>query len=111
MPSHLNVFKIIGLSERNDPTRQPINFFWKTLRFFFYRFTDEIICNSRNAKNYFKNFIKSKKINYIPNHIDLKEMYMLKINQKDTIIYEGTILDLTDPTYNIQIKRFSVYYI
>ena len=61
------------ISERNDPTRQPINFFWKTLRFFFYRFTDEIICNSRNAKNYFKNFIKSKKINYIPNHIDLKE--------------------------------------
>ena len=46
----LNIKVII--SERNDPERQKIKVIWYFLRFFLYRLTDTIICNSRNAKKF-----------------------------------------------------------
>tara|TARA_B100000795_G_scaffold136838_1_gene102177 strand:+ start:2 stop:9028 length:9027 start_codon:yes stop_codon:yes gene_type:complete len=39
------------------------------------------------------------------NTIDLKEMYKVKIDQKDTIVYQGHILDLTDPIYHIEVSE------
>jgi len=75
------------LSERNDPLRQPINFFWRTLRFFFYRFADEIICNSKQAIVYFNKFISLKKLKYIPNYINLNKSY--KSSQSKIILSIG----------------------
>ena len=53
----LTIMSVLGLkirilvSERNDLEKQKLNFFWSILRFIFYRFSDVIICNSKNAVN------------------------------------------------------------
>lgn len=75
------------LSERNDPSRQPINYYWKILRFFFYRFSNKIICNSKQALIYYSKFISLGKLKYIPNYINLKNSF--KSSQSKIILSIG----------------------
>ena len=61
------------ISERNDPELQSIGITWVILRKIFYRYADKVTANSKNACNYLKKFVPTKKIFFIPNHIFFKK--------------------------------------
>ncbi len=56
------------ISERNDPSKQSLGFYWDILRFVFYRYADFITVNSVNAKKYLKKYVPARKLNYVVNH-------------------------------------------
>lgn len=56
------------ISERNDPARHGNKFFINKLRNLLYRFTDILVCQTNDAKEYFPKFIQEKSI-IIPNPI------------------------------------------
>lgn len=67
--------KII-ISERNDPSKHGNKFFINKLRNLLYKFTDVLVCQTNDAKNYFPNYIRKKTI-IIPNPLmsNLPERY------------------------------------
>lgn len=56
------------ISERNDPSKHGNKFFVNKLRSLLYRFTDILVCQTNDAKEYFKHSIQQKTI-VIPNPI------------------------------------------
>ena len=64
--------KII-ISERNDTKNQPIGRIWSILRIVFYRFSNIVVCNSKQSLGYLNTFVPKEKLKYIPNHIDIKK--------------------------------------
>ncbi len=68
--SSIYLKKRVIISERNDPEKQNINFFWNFLRFIFYRYAYKIICNSENAAKYLKKIKGTTEVVYIKNFIN-----------------------------------------
>lgn len=56
------------ISERNDPSKHGNKFFVNELRHLLYRYTDILVCQTNDAKEYFKHSIQKKTI-VIPNPI------------------------------------------
>ena len=58
-------------SERTDPTYAELSLFWKVLRLIFYRKLRGLIVQTEEIKNNCKYFISERKIQIIPNSINL----------------------------------------
>ncbi len=65
------------VSERNDPSRHGNKFFMNMLRNILYKNTDILVCQTKDAKDYFPNKIQRKSV-IIPNPImsDLPDRYI-----------------------------------
>ena len=80
----------ILISERNDPEKQKLNFFWSILRLIFYRFANVIICNSQNAVNYIRKISGKNQVTYVKNFVEQKNT-KLKIKKKKILISVGRL--------------------
>jgi len=76
----LNVKVII--SERNDLQRQKINFFWKILRVFFYKYCDKLILNSRCSYESSLKLFSKNKVRLIPNFVNIEKKKTRKRKRK-----------------------------
>lgn len=82
--------KII-LNERNDIIRKEIPIVWKILRYFLYRFSNNVVTNQPESFHYLKKYIDCKKVLFIPNPYTNKEKYKYKKNRNKNILFVGRL--------------------
>jgi glycosyltransferase involved in cell wall biosynthesis len=60
---------MVVVSERNDPSRQSLGFFWDRLRRLTYRCATVVTANSGHALKAMKGFVPGHKLQYVPNAV------------------------------------------
>lgn len=60
------------VSERNNPVKTQINFFWSALRKYTYPFANLIVVQTSYVKDYYESYLNSVRISIIPNPINDK---------------------------------------
>lgn len=78
------------ISERANPEHNPVNNFWKSLRFLTYRFCDFLVVQNELVKRYFVRTVNKDKIHIIYNPIEINKRENLK---KEKIILTVGRLD------------------
>ena len=90
----LNLKSVNFGSERIDPRYAELSFFWRILRFIFYRKLQNLIVQTEEIKNNCKPFISEKKIKIIPNSIDINNVKPppeILENKKLKVLFIGRI--------------------
>ena len=57
----------IVVSERNDPKRQNLGWYWSFLRWLLYRLADQVTANSRGAVETMRGYVPEHKLGFLPN--------------------------------------------
>ncbi len=67
--------KRVVISERNDPARDRLEFFWNRLRPRLYNHADIVTANSYHALNAMQRYVEQKKLAFVPNPLFRPEKY------------------------------------
>ena len=105
--STLGLRSKVIISERNDPKRQEINFFWRILRNFFYKYCDLLTFNSKNSRDYFLKICPNHKVKYIPNFVYVMHKKPLKRKRKFMLAVGRLHIQ---KGFDILIKAFSIFF-
>ena len=83
----------LSISERNDPTRQPLQSKWKHLRRWFYRFADGVTANSPGALEAMKPYVSEHKLTFVANPpaTPSDAPYVLLSDRQPTILAVGRL--------------------
>ena len=105
--STLGLRSKVIISERNDPKRQEINFFWRILRNFFYKYCDLLTFNLKDSRDFFSKICPNDKVKYIPNFVYVIQKKPLKRKRK-FMLAVGRLHK--QKVFDILIKAFSIFW-
>lgn len=63
----------VVISERSDPSREPLERGWEQLRRWFYRYADVVTANSRGVVSAMEGYVPLRKLEFLPNPVDAPE--------------------------------------
>ena len=86
-----NLKSKIILNERNDVIRKEIPRVWKILRYFLYRFSNNVVTNQPESFKYLKKYTPSKKVLFIPNPLTNREKYEYKKKRHKNVLFVGRL--------------------
>lgn len=81
----------VVLSERNDPSKQPLDWPWDALRRWLYRHADAVTANSHGALHSLMSFVPGPKLFFVPNPVNLPPVSIREAPRKRTILNIGRL--------------------
>ena len=81
----------VVISERNDPSKQPLDWPWDALRRWSYRHADAVTANSHGALKSLRSFVPRSKLFFVPNPVNPPAVSIHGTTRKRTILNIGRL--------------------
>lgn len=78
--------KHVVISERNDTTKQPLEWPWKKLRKNLYKYADVVTANSNIALESMKKYVPESKLKLVPNPVHIPDFESISNPEKSKVI-------------------------